>query len=175
MKPGTLPKFPFGAVYFRKSNPPKADWEQDYNTAREDGMNIFRHWFLWGAIERAPGKFVWDEYDKQLELAAKNGIKTIIAEMSGTGPEWLLRLFPHAVFTRADGGRESRGMNGSCAVGGVGMCWDNDDYRAAVENWISEMARHYKGHPGLGGYDIWNECNFSDKTCYCEASQAKFR
>ena len=25
-----LPKFPYGAVYFRKSNPPREDWERDY-------------------------------------------------------------------------------------------------------------------------------------------------
>ncbi len=36
-----LPKFPYGAVYFRKSNPPCEDWEQDYQTAAEDGMNTF--------------------------------------------------------------------------------------------------------------------------------------
>ena len=175
MKQDILPKFPYGAVYFRKSNPPKADWERDYNNAREDGMNIFRHWFLWAAIEQAPGKFVWDDYDRQFELAAKNGIKTIIAEMTTLGPEWLLRKFPHARITHADGTRERSYMQVSCASGALNMCWDNDDYRAAAENWITELAKRYKGHPGLGGYDIWNECNFSENVCYCEATQAKFR
>ncbi|MDQ3398657.1 MAG: beta-galactosidase, partial [Deinococcota bacterium] len=75
----TLPAFPYGAVYFRKSNPPKADWERDYKTAHEDGMTIFRHWFLWSAIEVAPGKYDWDDYDRHLELAAEHGFKTIIA------------------------------------------------------------------------------------------------
>ena len=42
-----LPPFPYGAVYFRKSNPPKEDWERDYKTASEDGMNIFRHGVWW--------------------------------------------------------------------------------------------------------------------------------
>ena len=27
------PVFPFGAVYFRKSNPPEQDWERDHKTA----------------------------------------------------------------------------------------------------------------------------------------------
>ncbi|MCL2320413.1 MAG: beta-galactosidase, partial [Treponema sp.] len=144
MKKGVLPKFPYGAVYFRKTNPPKADWERDYNTAREDGMNIFRHWFLWAAIEQAPGKFEWDEYDRQLDLAAKNGMKTIIAEMTIMGPEWLLRKYDHARLTHADGTREGTFMQVSCATGGVNLCWDNDDYRAAAENWIAELARHYK-------------------------------
>lgn len=27
------PVFPYGAVYFRKSNPPQEDWAQDHKTA----------------------------------------------------------------------------------------------------------------------------------------------
>ena len=70
MTNSTLPAFPYGAVYFRKSNPPREDWERDYRTAAEDGMNIFRHWFLWSAIEMAPGQYDWEDYDRQLDLAA---------------------------------------------------------------------------------------------------------
>lgn len=47
-------QLPYGAVYFRKSNPPREDWERDYATAGQDGLNIFRHWFMWSAIETAP-------------------------------------------------------------------------------------------------------------------------
>src|SRR5664279_1498495 len=39
--------FPYGAVYFRKSNPPAEDWARDHATAARVGMNTFRHWFLW--------------------------------------------------------------------------------------------------------------------------------
>ena len=67
----SLPRIPYGAVYFRKSNPPPEDWETDYRRAAEDGMNVFRHWFLWSAIEVAPGEFDWADYDRQLELAAQ--------------------------------------------------------------------------------------------------------
>ena len=65
----SLPPFPYEAVYFAWSNPPQEDWERDYKTASEDGVNIFRHRFMWSAIEQAPGKFVWDAYDRQLDLA----------------------------------------------------------------------------------------------------------
>ena len=44
------PIFPYGAVYFRKSNPPEQDWERDHKTAAQIGMNTFRHWFMWSAI-----------------------------------------------------------------------------------------------------------------------------
>jgi beta-galactosidase len=176
MKSDALPDFPYGAVYFRKTNPPKNEWERDYRVAREDGMNIFRHWFLWSAIEPAPGVFEWEEYDKQLDLAAQYGIKTIIAELAVIAPEWAFRRFDHAHFIRRDGTPVESFMQVSCAVGGIpGLCWDNDDYREAAENFITQLARRYKGHPGLGGYDIWNECNFAENTCYCPATKQKFR
>lgn len=50
-----LPTIPYGAVYFRKTNPPKEDWDRDYQQAAADGMNSFRHWFMWSAVEVAQG------------------------------------------------------------------------------------------------------------------------
>lgn len=171
-----LPRFPYGAVYFRKSNPPREDWERDYQTASEDGMNIFRHWFLWSAVEIEPGVFDWEEYDRQLELAAANGIKTIVAEMMTAAPEWAYRTYQHARLETIDGQKIASHMGGSCITGGFpGLCLDNADYRAAAENFLRTLATRYKGHPGLGGYDIWNECNIPAGTCYCPATMAKFR
>ena len=37
MSHGTLPVFFYGVVYFRKSNPPREDWERDYRTAGMKG------------------------------------------------------------------------------------------------------------------------------------------
>ncbi len=51
-------------------------------------MNTFRHWFLWGAIETSPGVFDWSDYDRHMELAAENGIGTVIAEFTECVPEW---------------------------------------------------------------------------------------
>ena len=98
-----LPQVPFGAVYFRKSNPPQEDWERDYGVAAEDGLNVFRHWFMWGAIERKPGVYDWSDYDRQMDLAARHGIKTIIAELSHSVPDWAYRKWHHARQIRMDG------------------------------------------------------------------------
>src|ERR1700733_5772147 len=43
--------FPAGGVYFRKSNPPMEEWARDHKTASQLGMNTFRHWFRWSALE----------------------------------------------------------------------------------------------------------------------------
>ena len=171
-----LPSFPYGAVYFRKSNPPREDWERDYRVAAEDGMNIFRHWFLWSAIEIAPGKYEWDDYDRQLDLAAKYGMKTIIAEMVTAAPEWIFRKLAHARFERANGSKVESHMSGSCVTGGFpGLCLDNDDALSLAERFLTELVNRYKNHQGLGGYDIWNECNYPSDVCYCPATLNKFR
>src|SRR3954462_1442313 len=83
------PVFPYGAVYFRKSNPPEADWARDHATAARVGMHPFRHWFMWSAIEVAPGKSAWRDYDRMMDLAAQNGIKVIIGEFVTAAPEWV--------------------------------------------------------------------------------------
>ncbi|MDH7569042.1 MAG: beta-galactosidase [Armatimonadota bacterium] len=171
-----LPPFPYGAVYYRKSNPPQSDWERDYATAAEDGMNVFRHWFLWSAVEVSPGVFDWSDYDRHLDLAAKQGIKTIVAEMITAAPEWAFRSHAHARYETRDGRKVCSGMSPSCVTGGFpGLCYDNEDARALAGRFLAELAARYKEHPGLGGYDVWNECNYSPDTCYCPATAALFR
>ena len=173
--PGLAP-FPYGAVYFRKSNPPPEDWERDYAVASEDGMNTFRQWVLWSAIEVAPGEYDWADYDRQLELAAQHGAKVINAEMITAAPEWAWRRYAHARFEARDGSHAHSTMSGSCATGGFpGLCPDNDDVRELAGRFLTEMASHYRGHPGLGGYDVWNECNVSAAYCYCPGTAQKFR
>ncbi len=170
----TLPPFPYGAVYYRRSNPPERDWARDYRTAAEDGLNAFRHWCMWGAVERAPGEFDWEGYDRQLDLAAANGMKTVIAEMVTSAPEWAFRRYAHARRQTADGRPLHSRMNASSATGGwPGLCLDHPEALAAAGRFLTELATRYRDHPGLGGYDVWNECNVAP--CYCPATEERFR
>lgn len=170
-------QFPYGAVYFRKTNPPKEDWERDYQTAAEDGLNAFRHWFMWGAIEIAPGVFDWDDYDRQMDLAAKYGIKTIIAEQSICVPEWVAAKYPELLMTDHAGNRRYPIMNVSCAVGGYGggLCLDKKASRELTQNFLTKLVERYKDHPALYGYDIANELASWEGSCYCEDTMAVYR
>jgi beta-galactosidase len=171
-----LPISPYGAVYFRKSNPPRADWARDYQVAAEDGMNVFRHWFLWSAIEVAPGEFDWDDYDQQLDLAARYGLKTIVAEMITAAPEWAWRQLSHARLQARDGSPAHSQMSASCVVGGFpGLCLDSEDVRDLAGAFLRTLVLRYRHHPGLGGYDVWNECNVPAAYCYCPATAECFR
>jgi beta-galactosidase len=170
-------RFPYGAVYFRKSNPPREDWERDYKRAGEDGFNIFRHWFMWGAIETAPGFFDWDDYDRQLDLAAKYGIKTIIAEISHSIPEWLGVKYPELLQRDERGLPRYPRMGVSTATGGfnAGLCLDKGAARELNGHFLTRLAERYRDHPGLLGYDVQNECNFGEGGCFCGDTAAAYR
>lgn len=176
-------QIPFGAVYFRKSNPPREDWDRDYKTAAEDGLNIFRHWFMWSAIERKPGHYDWDDYDRQLDLGDKYGIKTVIAELTHTVPDWAYRKFAHARQCRADGIPLPSTMGVSAATGGFApngggagsLTLNCPDVRDAAGAFLEALSRRYKGHPSLLGYDVWNECNYSPTVDFNEFTKSAFR
>jgi beta-galactosidase len=171
--PAEDPPFWFGAVYFRKSNPPEKDWERDHRTAAAAGMNIMRHWFMWSAIEVAPGKYDWRDYDRMLDLEAKNNIRTVIAEMITSAPEWTYNAFPQARYETIDGRQMASTMSPSSATGGPRLCLDNDAFRAKAEEFLKALAGRYKDHPAMYGYDLWNECNLTP--CYCPSTARKFR
>lgn len=170
-------QMPYGAVYFRKSNPPKEDWERDYAQAAADGNNIFRHWFMWGNIEVAPGVYDWDDYDRQIELAEKYGIKTIIAELSSSVPEWLIAQRPDLLMEDSRGSHPESYISASCMTGGFcnGLCLDQPEAKELTAGFLTALARRYKGSPALLGYDVWNECSMPHNMCYCDATADAFR
>jgi beta-galactosidase len=195
------PVFPYGAVYFRKSNPPEADWEKDHKTAAQTGMNMFRHWVMWSAVEVAPGKYDWRDYDRMMDLEGRNGIKAVLAEMITAAPEWAFRMYPQARFEAQDGYKGVPEYSGSSATGGFpGLCLDNPEVRGRAEAFLKALATRYKDHPAMYGYDLWNEGNTNGGAgvyfqtassayipnehrgtgvgrlyCYCPASIAEFR
>ena len=147
--------------------------------AAEDGLNTFRHWFMWSAIEVAPGVYDWDDYDRQLDLAAENGIRTIIAELTHTVPEWAYRKWREARQIRADGSVLPLIMGVSAATGGFAgngtgpLTLNCPEVREAAGRFLTELATRYRGHPGLWGYDVWNECNYDPAVDYSDWSQRR--
>lgn len=167
------PVFPFGAVYFRKSNPPPQDWERDHQTAAGLGVNVFRHWFLWASVEVSPGKYDWRDYDRMVELEGKNRIKVVIAENVTGAPEWMWDKFPHARQIGSDGAETYPSVVTGSATGNALLCLDNEDVKAAAGKFLTALVERYRDKPATLGYDLWNESN--PQECYCEATQAKFR
>jgi beta-galactosidase len=167
------PVYPFGAVYFRKSNPPEQDWERDHKTAAQMGMNIFRHWFMWASIENAPGRYDWRDYDRMVELEGQNHIKVVIAEIVNGAPEWMWDKYPHAHQVNSDGSEPFPAVGGSSATSSAPLCLDNDDVRDQAGKFLTALVERYRDKPATLGYDVWNEGNMQE--CFCKGTQAKFR
>jgi beta-galactosidase len=167
------PVFPFGAVYFRKSNPPEADWERDHKTAARMSLNVFRHWFMWASIENSPGSYDWRDYDRMVELEGQNGIKVVIAELINPAPEWMWDKYPHARHVGVDGQQSFPTVASGSATGGAPLCLDNEDVRAQAGKFLTALVERYRDRPAMLGYDVWNEGGVQE--CYCPATQAKFR
>jgi len=172
-KPWPDPAFPFGAVYFRKSNPPEQDWERDHKTAAQMGVNIFRHWFMWASIENSPGQYDWRDYDRMVELEAQNHIKVVIAEIITGAPEWMWDKYPRARHINSDGSESYPAVSGSSATSSAPLCLDNEDVRGQAGKFLTAMVERYRDSPATLGYDLWNEGAVQE--CYCPATQAKFR
>lgn len=167
------PVFPYGGVYFRKSNPPKEDWDNDYKIASELGVNVFRHWFMWASVEIEPGKYDWEDYDRQMDLASKYGIKVIIGEISNGAPEWMYDKYPNARTVDMNGSAHSPSMGASAVTSDAGLCLDNEEILLGAEKFQTALIERYRDHPALLGYDLWNEMHANE--CYCKATQEKFR
>ena len=167
------PVFPFGAVYFRKSNPPEQDWERDHQTAAKMGVNIFRHWFLWASIENSPGKFDWRDYDRMVELEAQNHIRIVIAEITNGAPEWMWDKYPQARHVDSRGEQSFPTVATGSATGNAPMCLDNEEVRGEAEKFLTAMVERYRANPAVYGYDVWNEGGVQE--CFCPATQAKYR
>ena len=49
------------------------------------------------------------------------------------------------------------------------------EVREAAGNFLTALARRYKDHPAMAGYDVWNECNYAPGTAYTPATLERFR
>jgi beta-galactosidase len=172
-KPVADPVFPFGAVYFRKSGPPEADWVRDHKTAAQMGVNVFRHWFMWASIENSPGRYDWRDYDRMVELEAQNGIKVVIAEITVGAPEWMWDKYPEARHIGSDGASTYPTVGNSSATGSAPLCLDNEAVRSQAEKFLTALVERYRNSPAMLGYDVWNEGAVQE--CFCPSTQAKFR
>ncbi len=167
------PVFPFGAVYFRKSNPPERDWARDHQVAAEMGMNIFRHWFMWASVENSPGKYDWRDYDRMVDLEGQNHIKVVIAENVTGAPEWMWDKYPQARHIDVDGAFSYPSSATGSATGSAALCLDNDEVLAQAGKFLTALVERYRDKPATYGYDLWNESN--PQECFCPATEEKFR
>ncbi|MFW6153929.1 MAG: beta-galactosidase [Planctomycetota bacterium] len=151
----TLGRIPYGTVYL-------IDPELSPDEQRRDLENIKRLRFntvvLWPAVSRwdadEPGGVAFDAVDRVMDLCAELGLKAIL-ELQGQNTSW--QEAPEAAGLPLDADGDSP----------RDIRINHPDYLAATLEYMRAVAEHFRGHPALLAYDIFNEIgnqSFDDAT-----------
>ncbi|MCK6491035.1 MAG: beta-galactosidase [Planctomycetes bacterium] len=152
------PGFLFGAQYYRAPTPSADCWEGDLRRMRELGLTSAKFWVQWRWSHRAPGRFVFDDLDRLMDLAAANGLAVHLNTIFDVPPLWLFETFPDALPLLPDGRAVIPHEVAHRQLGGSpGPSLHHPGARAAREEFLRAAVLHFRGHPALAAWDVWNE------------------
>jgi hypothetical protein len=121
---------PYGANFFLEREPDAWTQEQTVEMAAAAGLKWAKQHFLWSEIEPQKGSFVWDKYDRIVDLLRAHGLE-VIARLDWS-PPWVREDY-------------QPGLNNPPS--------DVSDYARFVAQTVS----HFRGRVRF--YQIWNEPN----------------
>lgn len=177
--------FLYGAQYYRAPTPSREHWAEDLAGMKAHGFDTVKFWVQWRWSERREGEYRWEDLDELMDLAGKNGLRVVLNLILDVMPTWVERDYPESLMKTIDG----RTIKGEAVLyrqlgGYPGPCYANDAMTAKRRRFARAAFEHFKGHPALWGWDVWNEperygsmrdSNVFPQLCYCESCQAKFR
>jgi beta-galactosidase len=132
----------------------------------EAGINVVRlAEFAWVRMEPRDGCFDFDWLDHAISILAGHDIRIILGTPTASPPAWLMTENPDMFIVRHDGRRATYGNRRE-------YCPNNPRYHEYSRRIVTEMARHYAGHPSVIGWQIDNE--FTDR-CYCPICAGAFQ
>ncbi|SPF52757.1 Beta-galactosidase [Candidatus Sulfopaludibacter sp. SbA4] len=157
-------------VYYYPEAWPEAQWPRDMANIRKLGME-FVHMgeFAWYFMEPEEGKYQLDWLEKNVDLAAANGLKVILCTPSATPPIWLTRKHPEILMVDSTG----RTMNHG---GREQADWSAPLYREYVTRIDTALAKRFGHNPKVWGWQLDNEVSHYDKQySYSPAATQRFR
>ncbi|HNX27610.1 MAG TPA: beta-galactosidase, partial [Phycisphaerae bacterium] len=169
-----------GVQYYRPPFPVQRFWEDDFKKIADSGLNTVQLWILWSWVEPKPGEFHFDDYDRLVELAEKNGLGIVLSTIAEVQPYWIHREVPGSEMIDHMGRKVVSSNRGECHFGITpGGCIDNPGVWAGMKNFFNAAVSRYCKSPALRGWDAWNELrwnvNADGMVCFCEHTLAAFR
>mgnify|MGYP000622146755 CR=1 FL=1 len=169
-----------GVQYYRPPFPNDRYWDEDFRRIKDSGLNTVQLWVLWGWVEPKPGVFVFDDYDRLVNLAEKHGLGVILSTIAEIQPYWIHREVPGSEMVTNMGVKVVSSNRGECHFGITpGGCTDHPGVWKGMERFLTQVVSRYRSVPVLRGWDIWNELrwnvNADGLVCYCEHTLAAFR
>ncbi len=157
-------------VYYYPEAWPESQWSRDMANIHKLGME-FVHMgeFAWYFMEPEEGKFNFDWLERNVDLAAKNGMKVILCTPSATPPIWLARKHPEILMMDAQGRTMDHGSREQAD-------WSSPVYREYVTKIDTELAKRFGNDARVWGWQIDNELShYGRHFSYSPAATAKFR
>jgi beta-galactosidase len=160
--------FLYGVVYYPEQWP-EPQWDSDLARIAETGMNMVRMgegaWSVW---EPSDGQYEFGLFDRALELCQKHGLKAIMGTPTYTPPAWLTEGHPEVLRTNFEGTPLRHGSRRH-------YNYTSPLYREKSQAITEALARHYRDHPGVIGWQIDNELNCHLDVSFAESDHEAFR
>lgn len=147
----------------------EADWEPDLLRMKEHGIKTVRiAEFSWSLVEPQEGIYVFDLFDRFLDLAEKMGMQVIMGTPTATPPAWLTTKYPEVLNTDKNGVPYYHGCRRH-------YNYNSPKYLELSARITEQYAKHYAGHPAVIGWQLDNEFNCESSEFYSECDSVAFR
>ncbi|THE13955.1 beta-galactosidase [Bacillus timonensis] len=161
-------KLKLGVCYYPE-HWPKELWEDDFRRMKELGITYVRMGeFAWTVFEPKEGTFSFELFDQAVDKAHEFGLEVIMGTPTATPPAWLTYKYPDTLNVDQDGISFQHGARRH-------YNYNSENYRRLSSIIVTEMAKHYRDHPGIVGWQIDNELNCEVDVFYSEADHIAFR
>ena len=169
-----------GVQYYRAPFPEHKYWEDDFKRIKDSGLNTVQLWVLWAWVEAKPDQFAFEDYDRLMELADKNGLGVILSTIAEIQPYWIHREAAGSEMIDHLGRKVISSNREECHFGLTpGGCTDHPGVWERMERFLTRTVDRYGGSPALRGWDAWNELRWNvqadARVCYCAHTLAAFR
>lgn len=151
-----------GAQYYRPPFPETHRWEEDLAEMKASGLNTLQLWVVWGWVEPQPGQFVFDDYDRLIDLAEAAGLKVVLSTIAAIHPTWIHREVPGSEMLTADGrvvvSTHRAEMHYGITPGGS---ISHPGVWGRMRLFLTTVVERYRSRPNLVGWDAWNELRWN--------------
>lgn len=180
--------FLIGAQYYRAPTPEPACWETDLRAMKRLGFNCVKYWVQWRWSHRRQDRFVFDDLDRLMDLAHTERLAVHLNVIFDVSPHWLFEKHPDAKQINALGRPIEPRVLAHRQIGGApGPCYNHPGALAERKKFLAATIAHFRDHPALAMWDVWNEPELSfpvrkpetyqdgsNLVCYCPHCRARF-
>lgn len=144
-------------------------WTEDLQRMLAVGIKTVRvAEFAWTIFEPSEGRYSFDFFDRFLNVALENQMKVIFCTPTATPPAWLTQKYPEVLNCDIDGHPYEHGCRRH-------YNYNSPKYQELSAKITEQLAKHYRQHPAIVGWQIDNEINCELDVFYSESDDIAFR